>query len=162
VNFFGYELQQSDIWLLGIAGSLFTILLGSLIYRTNVSRINRQSDFKKAATDFRKAFTDILLYLQDDPSIEGVDEYEIKFVGQILNENYNSTLSHARIAFQDYLRCINRLRFNRAWDEFMYIERSNKDRYTGFEFDPYSHMRKNEAKKVATKRVQKLLSFAKI
>lgn len=156
------EIDNFDKILLSIAGALALILIRQIVNRRNQLFIDKRNDFKKAATNFRKAFTDVLLYLQDDPAIEDIPDYDIKFVGQILAENYNSTLSRARIVFHDYLGFINRFRINMTWDRYIYIERSNKEKHYGFEFDAYSHMRKDKAKKLALERVNKLLSFAKV
>lgn len=145
-------------FLLGIISSG----LGAFIAHIFSERRDRRKEFNKAANEFRKAFIDVALHLQNDSIME--DEFEKKGIeiGQFLTYAYPKHLS-AYIDFEENLNKCERDRLKLAWEEYIYPQKSEKDRKKayGFEFDEYSIMEEEKAKKLALSKIEKIISFAK-
>lgn len=63
MNIFGYELQETDVWLLRSAGALIIVLIGSIIYRTNIKSITKRKahaeDILRCISPFSDAIANI-------------------------------------------------------------------------------------------------------
>ena len=60
MDIFGYKLNDNDLWLLGAAGALFTALVGSLLYRANVTHIAKRESHAKHVANCLAPFEDAI------------------------------------------------------------------------------------------------------
>lgn len=118
MNIFGYELLDSDIWLLGIVGALITALLGSIIYRTNASRINRKTALIQTAAKFREAI-DIsrIEHIREYHLLNALDSGLVPEEGERFEGEY---FKHKRAVreYWVYLPWYGRFRLNKAWKKY--------------------------------------------
>ena len=60
MDIFGHKLNDTDLWLLGAAGALFTALVGSLLYRANVTHIGKRESYARYVADCLAPFEDAI------------------------------------------------------------------------------------------------------
>lgn len=118
MNIFGQELQEIDLWLLRAAGALVVILLGSIIYRSNIFSIDRKKTLIQAAAKFR----DVI----DITRVKNLREYDLLNAlhsglvpgnGEQFEGEY---FIHKRAVheYRVYLTLLGRFRLNGAWKKY--------------------------------------------
>jgi hypothetical protein len=105
--FFGYELNETDIWLLRSTGTLFVILIGSIIYRTNANLIAKRKSHANDITNCIAPFNDAIA------NIHLGEASHIFIMNSFIRQQ-----EEAIAIFKAQITCKNNLMLQDVWDKY--------------------------------------------
>ena len=147
--------------LIAIISGIFTFFIGLYVGRKNL----RYQNFLRASEEFREAFQETILYLDEDSDFK--DSYTSQDFAAVHIEANIAKHKIAYKKFLPYLGWIDTFRIKRAWQEYEYpdYKKFSKewDVKERFEYMAGPDWNKQaEIRKILRKRINNLLKFAKI
>jgi len=142
---------------IGVSGTILGILIGWLLNRLTVNHTVKQQEFYKAAAAFRAAFADEYRTLKAVVRPEDVED------GLVQTTLANAAAKHenACILFCPYLTGKRKQQFNQAWRDYVCPEGGDVAELPSPFIDYYQETRPDISIKLALKKLDRLMEFAK-
>ena len=140
--------------IIGIIGTISGAIIGALITYFALTWIAKRQEFNRAAAIFRSAFIEEQRLLDPHSTADRVGKSTYDILESAINRH-----EIAMIRFRPYLRDSERIAFARAWEAYCYHEQTDRPFLEQY-FDK-NLKEKEEKRKLALERIEKLLEFAK-
>jgi hypothetical protein len=153
--------QTEENILIALIAGIISFFIGLFVGRKNL----RYQNFLRASEEFRSAFQDTIIYLDEDSDFK--DSYTDR---DLAGGHIETNIAKHKIAYKKflpYLGWINTIRIKSAWQQYEHPDYKKypkdwnvKER---FEYaEGIDWIKQAEIRKLLRKRINKLLKFAKV